>query len=120
VLNDLNTQGLLPPALLFTLVITDAEGNIIATNQNSDVDRSIPEEVVQRARLADSMVVGVPQSDQTGERELHFARRFEHEAGQFAGVIAVVVHAGYFVSGYEPSVLGQQGVLGIVGTDGIV
>ena len=51
---------------------------------------------------------------------LHFSRRLNAADGAFDGVVIVAVGAGYFVSGYDTAKLGEHGVLGIVGTDGIV
>jgi hypothetical protein len=51
---------------------------------------------------------------------LHFSRRLNGADGAFDGVVIVAVGAGYFVSGYETAKLGEHGVLGIIGTDGIV
>lgn len=39
--------------------------------------------------------------------------------GSFAGSVTASVHAGYFVSGYETALLGDKGVLGLVGSDGV-
>jgi diguanylate cyclase (GGDEF)-like protein len=51
---------------------------------------------------------------------LQFSRRLEAADGSFDGAVIVMVGAGYFVSGYDSSKLGEHGVLAIVGTDGIV
>jgi diguanylate cyclase (GGDEF)-like protein len=39
--------------------------------------------------------------------------------GDFGGIVIVAVDAAFFVSGYDASKLGERGVLGILGTDGI-
>jgi signal transduction histidine kinase/HPt (histidine-containing phosphotransfer) domain-containing protein len=54
------------------------------------------------------------------DNNLYFSRRVNAADGAFDGVVVVAVDASYFVSGYETAKLGAQGVLGIVGTDGIV
>ncbi|MGP8177017.1 MAG: putative bifunctional diguanylate cyclase/phosphodiesterase [Steroidobacteraceae bacterium] len=51
---------------------------------------------------------------------LQFSRRLNAADGAFDGVVIVAVGVSYFVSGYETAKLGEHGVLGIVGTDGIV
>jgi diguanylate cyclase (GGDEF)-like protein len=36
-----------------------------------------------------------------------------------AGAVLIAVDASYFVSGYDPSILGKEGVLALLGTDGV-
>lgn len=119
-LDELDEHGLLPPALLFTIAVLDAEGNLIATNDPGATASVVPGTILQRARATDSIVVGPPRRNrEQNEWQVGFARSFEGGGGHSGGVIAVVVHAGFFVSGYERDVLGERGVLGLVGTDGI-
>ncbi len=119
-LRDLEAKGLLPPALLFTVDVIDARGNLIATNHEAGVESIMSPDFLERARDADSLVIDSPQQDAANEEwHLHFARRFEDDNEEFAGIVSVSVHAGYFVSGYESSVLGEEGVLGLVRTDGL-
>ncbi|MDN3519415.1 EAL domain-containing protein [Aquisalimonas lutea] len=120
VLEDLGANGLLLPGLLFTVSIVDADGDVVATNGDAS-GRNVAElDFFREARQADGMAVGLPRRDaDTGEQRLHFARSSGSDGSGFPGVVMVSVHAGYFVSGYEPSLLGEQGVLGLVGTDGV-
>ncbi|MFT5643289.1 MAG: diguanylate cyclase (GGDEF)-like protein/PAS domain S-box-containing protein, partial [Janthinobacterium sp.] len=55
---------------------------------------------------------------ESSEKTLHFSRRINNPDGDFAGVVVVSVSTDYFVSGYEQSKLGAQGLLGIMGSDG--
>lgn len=119
-LEVLEAKGLLPPALLFTVDIVDARGDVVATNQEAGAESIMPRDFLERARNTDSLVIGSPHRDPADDEwHLHFARRFQDGDGKFAGMVSVSVHAGYFVSGYESSVLGEEGVLGLVRTDGL-
>jgi len=119
-LEALRSQGLLPPELLFTVSITDREGNIVASDPATEQDNVADSDYFQLARQDTGMQIGRPRHDpESGEWHLHFSRRIEENGQAFAGVVTISVHAGYFVSGYEPGVLGEQGVLGLVGTDGV-
>ncbi|MFO7971268.1 MAG: hypothetical protein R6U40_05905, partial [Desulfobacterales bacterium] len=86
---------------------------------------SIPENVAtmdffKRAKEEEDVVIGRPKRDrESDEWWLTFSRRFGEAGQKFAGIVAVSVHAGYFVSGYESDALGEHGVLGLVGTDGV-
>lgn len=119
-LSALGEQQLLPPDLLFTVRIVDSSGAVVATNAKSEDDGLPVEGLMQRARESDSLVVGQPQRDpERDEWRLHFARSIDGAGRGLAGIVTVSVHAGYFVSGYEPTSLGNRGVLGLVGTDGV-
>ncbi|WP_413770238.1 hypothetical protein, partial [Vibrio vulnificus] len=50
---------------------------------------------------------------------MRFSRRLDAADGTFSGIARVEVDAAYFVSSYDASKLGDQGVLGLLGTDGI-
>jgi diguanylate cyclase (GGDEF)-like protein len=70
-------------------------------------------------RDGDVFFIGQLPRGPTGEAKLQFSRRLSGPSGQFDGVVLVEIEADYFVSGYEPARLGQQGVLGLLGTDGV-
>ncbi len=119
-LEDLRSRGLLPPEYLFTVTIVDAHRNVVAST-HLDMTGNMPAmDYFQLSREEDGMIVGHPRRDpESGEWRLLFSRRIENAGQRYSGAVGVSVHAGYFVSGYEMEVLGELGVLGLVGTDGI-
>lgn len=119
VLDKLRTKGLLPPELVFTINITDASGNVIASTHSSTGENVSTLDFFQHAREEGGMVIGAPRRDQRADEwRLTFSRRIADSGQRFSGVVALSVHSGYFVSVYE-EVLGEHGVLGLVGTDGV-
>lgn len=118
VLEDLRSRELLPPELLFTVSVANADGDIVATTHSSAPENVATMDYFQLAREQDGMVIGLPERD-SDEWRLTFSRHLQQTEQDFAGVVAVSVHAGYFVSGYEASMMGEHGILGIVGTDGV-
>lgn len=121
VLQQLRARQLLPPDLLFTVSVTDARGNVLASTHAFAPGNVSEFDFFQDTRSEDGMVIGAPRLDhETGEWRLYFSRRLQETGRRFsAGIVVVSVHAGYFVSGYESDVMGDQGVLGLVGTDGV-
>ncbi|MFO7645414.1 MAG: hypothetical protein R6W95_13605 [Desulfosarcina sp.] len=121
ILEDLRSEELLPPEIVFTVSIIDVRGEIIdSTNRSSIPENVATMDFFKRAKEEEDVVIGQPQRDrESDEWRLTFSRRFGEAGQRFAGVVAASVHAGYFVSGYESDALGEQGVLGLVGTDGI-
>ena len=120
-LESLRTRGLLLPELLFVTSVADATGQIVASTHASRPGAVDNLDWFASQRLGDGGVaVGRPVQDADGDWKLHFSRRLEGPGGAFAGVVVVAVSASYFVSGYEPSKLGERGVLALLGTDGIL
>jgi diguanylate cyclase (GGDEF)-like protein len=120
VLQELKARALLPPDLLFVVSIADSKGDVVASTRPSAMTNVADQDYFQSQRQTDVLSVGRPrQSPGSGEWKLQFSRRLNAADGRFSGIVMVSVDAAYFVSGYESSKLGEHGVLGILGTDGV-
>jgi signal transduction histidine kinase/ActR/RegA family two-component response regulator/HPt (histidine-containing phosphotransfer) domain-containing protein len=119
-LAELRDKGLLPPDLLFGVSIANRQGTIIDSTRATRGQGVANQDYFRKQRDSDSFFVGQPARDQAADKNLYFSRRMNAADGAFDGVVVVAVDAAYFVSGYEASKLGAHGVLGIVGSDGIV
>ncbi|HKO89133.1 MAG TPA: EAL domain-containing protein [Burkholderiales bacterium] len=120
-LRDLKSRSILPHELLFAVSIVDATGRITASTRGR-AGAQVGDADYFRAHRADpqsALVVGQPPHGTAGEGQLHFTRRLQRPDGSFAGIVVVSVDAAYFVSGYESAKLGKQGLLGLLGTDGV-
>ncbi len=119
VFEELRPKALLPPALLFTVYIATADGDVIASTQPVDAMNLAGRPSFEQARALDELSVGRPQPGvNAGDWIVFFARRLDAPDGSFAGVAALSVGASYFVSGYDETRLGRHGMLGILGSDG--
>lgn len=119
-LQELKARSLLLPELLFVVSITDSKGDIVASTRPSATTNVADQVFFQSQRQEDTFSVGHPRQDSaSGEWQLQFSRRLNAADGKFSGIVIVSVDAAYFVSGYEASKLGERGVLGILGTDGV-
>jgi diguanylate cyclase (GGDEF)-like protein len=120
VLQRLKERELLPTDLLFVVSIADGNGNVVASTRPAVTVNVAEEDYFQRQRQRDELSVGRPRPGlRPGEWTLYFSRRLDAAGGAFVGVVVVSVDAAYFVSGYEASTLGEKGVLGLLGTDGV-
>ncbi len=121
VLPALRARGILPPELLFVVRIADRNGAIVESTHASETAGIANEDHFRSHRDAatDDVSIGQPPRGPTGEGRLHFSRRLNAHDGGFAGTVTVSVNAYYFVSGYEAAKLGEHGMLGIIGTDGV-
>lgn len=119
VLRKLNSRGLLLPELLFSTAIYDRNGNFLAGTGRTD-PKNIADQIYFKQQVSrDRLWIGLPQKDGDGEILLHFSRRLNGSEGAFNGIVSVSVPFSYFVSGYEKSQLGEHGIIGVLGTDGI-
>ncbi|MFL6659812.1 MAG: EAL domain-containing protein [Massilia sp.] len=118
----LNQQGLLPSGLVFVVSIADRKGMIVASNPAARFIDVSDQNYFSYHRDNDSNIPFVSQTtrdDANPEWHVHFTRRLNDAAGQFAGVVIVEVDPAYFTSGYEHSRQGDLGVLGLYGSDGV-
>ncbi len=118
-LTELKARGLLPPDLLFVVSILNANGRVVATTRPGRGPSSMSP-ALQPGLLADAIWVDEPRANEaSGEWTLQFGRALVDTDGARAGAVLLAVDASYFVSGYDPSLLGKKGVLGLLGTDGV-
>jgi diguanylate cyclase (GGDEF)-like protein/PAS domain S-box-containing protein len=121
ILTELNDKSLLPPALVFTVAITDRSGEVVASTR-ADAWESVGRQQffqVHRERDSDMPFVSPPvQGVDKEEWCIKFTRRLNAADGSFDGIVMVSVDPAYFTSGYERSRLGDQGLLGLLAADG--
>jgi diguanylate cyclase (GGDEF)-like protein/PAS domain S-box-containing protein len=118
-LADLKQRGLLPPDLVFTVSLADESGRVVASTRPRASESIAGRDYFEAQRTGDVFAVGRPDRPASGEQPLHFSRRLDRLDGRFGGVVVVSAPAAYFASGYESAKLGNHGVLGILGSDGI-
>ncbi|WP_448632494.1 MULTISPECIES: putative bifunctional diguanylate cyclase/phosphodiesterase [Pseudomonas fluorescens group] len=119
-LTGLRERALLPPALLFDVSVVDADAQLVASTRANDTSHGNDPQELRTLPHNDTLLVSRPWKDpRTGEWRLRFSRRLDGPQGTLSGMARVEVDAAYFVSSYDPSKLGVQGVLGLLGTDGV-
>jgi diguanylate cyclase (GGDEF)-like protein/PAS domain S-box-containing protein len=121
-LPDLSAKGLLPSGLVFVVSIAGRDGSIVASNPPAPHINVAGEPYFEYHRNADTDTPFVSQMLRDAanpEWHLHFSRRINDAAGRFAGIAIVEADPAYFTSGYERSRLGERGVLGMFGSDGV-
>jgi diguanylate cyclase (GGDEF)-like protein len=118
-LADLKNKGLLPPDLLFVVSIADHDGAIVESTRPIATPQVIDQDTWRKIRNSDDLIIGRLPRGPTGEGKLYFSRRLNAPDGTFAGSVTVAIDASYFVSGYDSARLGDHGVLGLLGADGV-
>ncbi len=120
VLLKLKARALLPPTLVFTVSVVDDKGDVVASTRPLPKLNVADWDSFQSQRLTDTFSVSQPrQNPESGAWELQFSRRLVAANGEFSGIAMVTVDAAYFVSSYDYAELGEHGMLGILGTDGM-
>ena len=118
-LSDLKARSLLPPDLLFVVSVVDTNGAVVASTRPAEAS-SVSEPGFLQALHSNTLWIDRPRKDRaSGEWTLQFGRGLNAANGTLVGAVLVAVDASYFVSGYDPSDLGNKGVLGLLGTDGV-
>jgi diguanylate cyclase (GGDEF)-like protein len=118
-LADLDARTLLPPELLFVVSIVDTHGVVMASSRSAEAPSAIEPGFQQELRSGTLWIDPPRKAKPSGEWTLQFGRALNAADGSLAGAVLVAVDASYFVSGYDPSVLGHEGLLGLLGTDGV-
>jgi len=118
-LTELRARGLLPPDLLFAINVVGKDGQVLASTRSTPTHPEARLDI-QQGPTGDALWVDIPRRiGNTGEWTLRFGRALLDADGTVTGAVILAVDASYFVSGYEPSLLGKQGVLALLGTDGV-
>jgi len=119
-LDALKAKGLLLPDLIFIVSITDPQGRVVASTRPPEAHDVGAEAFFRQQRRGDGVAISAPLPSRTaGESDLYFSRPLRNWDGSFAGVVMVSVAGSYFTSGYEPSRLGERGVLAMLGSDSV-
>ena len=107
-LSDLNARGLLPPELLFVVSIVNTDGVVLASTRATETP-TVTEPGLRQGLGSDTLWIDQPRrAGPSGEWTLQFGRALSAADGSLAGTVLVAVDASYFVSGYDPSVLGHK------------
>lgn len=118
-LAELRDKGLLPPDLLFVVSIADRDGAVVDSTRPAAGQNVASQDYFRKQRDDDGFFIEQLARGATADAKLHFSRRLNTPDGGFDGAVIVAVDVDYFVSGYEAAELGEHGVLGLLGTDGV-
>jgi diguanylate cyclase (GGDEF)-like protein len=118
-LTELRARGLLPPELLFVIDILNTDGTVVASTRPANV-RPDARPGLPPGLVGDGLWIDQPSKDDSpDEWKLRFGYALTDNDGIQTGAVSLTVDASYFVSGYDPAILGTNGVLALLGTDGV-
>ena len=117
------TQGGTVDASLFTFIgVVDEHGKLVAGSSDFQPvylgDREYF--TFHRQRDTKQMFIGKPVLGRvTGKWSFHMTRRINKPDGSFGGVVYAAIDPEYFTEFYQKADLGEQGLVTLVGLDGI-
>lgn len=116
----LDQRGLLPPAFLFTVALLTPNGDLLASTRSSDETADYRNLLLAPQPSYQLQVAPSRLHVPSGRWEVTFSQRIEAADGSFAGTAIIAVDSAFFVAGYETAKMGARGMLGLVGTDGLI
>ncbi len=118
-LTTLKERRLLPPSMLFTISIYDAQGRPVSSTSAVPLPPISGLQYFEEHRATHSPIPIVQRIDVGPEEaRLLFSRRLNDKDGRFMGVAQISVDPAYFTSGYEATRLGAKGVLALLNEKG--
>jgi diguanylate cyclase (GGDEF)-like protein len=123
-LDTLQDIGLFPPDAQVNVSITDRHGNILTSTLPGGTNIQVADRPffqMQQTASQDSLYIGPPiKSRATDILVVHFSRRLIDVNGDFDGIVFLSIGQGFFTANYDPTILGRDGFLGLLGTDGVI
>ncbi len=122
-LRSLVRRNLVPVGGPFRISVNNAAGYTIATTDAGGMPINVADRPFFRLHaMRDTGVLDISQvmpSRRTGEPEIKLSRRLNGAGGRFAGIVTISVGAAYFANFYSEPRLGRQGMVAVLGMDGI-
>jgi diguanylate cyclase (GGDEF)-like protein/PAS domain S-box-containing protein len=116
-------EGIIDERLFSILSITDEHGNIVLSSQPAAQASYADREFFRAHQLRrdrDALYISVPVLGRVSKTwQVPISRPLYRKDGSFAGVVVLSVDPGYFTRFYQKADIGAQGVVMLVGLDGI-
>jgi diguanylate cyclase (GGDEF)-like protein len=123
-LEELVKAGLFPSSTLLRVLIVDRSGQLISATIPILRAMALDDRdyfIHHKQHASNALKVSLPTRGRLNDRSIiQFSRRLNAADGSFDGVVVVSADVSYFLSFYERSTLGENGLLAMVGEDGIV
>ncbi|MES3008519.1 MAG: EAL domain-containing protein [Pseudomonadota bacterium] len=124
ILSELSARGLLPPDVLFIITVFAADGSVLVSTRPPGTVPALDIETLQSLPGSDALLVSQPRFDADNQQWwldfsiVQFSSVDAANELSVSGAVTVSADAEYFVSGYDPDQLGEQGLLAVFGNDG--
>ncbi|MBD3649539.1 MAG: response regulator [Pseudomonadales bacterium] len=119
---DLERRNLLPPQLIFSVSILDRNGKLLQTTDLEPLETGLAPSDLEKIRVdPDSLFISTPRRDLANkEWKIVFGHGlFKVPGAEPDGYAVITANASYLVSAYDDDALGENGLIGILGRDGI-
>lgn len=118
-LTQLQAQNLLLPKLLFTTRLIDRQGHVLASSRPDRQDDSVsPDLLLDHASSSGPRVSKPYQPAHGGEAVIDISRTVDNR--EDAEIIVITMPSSYLVSDHDTERFGKNGVLAVIGRDGVM
>ena len=120
-LEEMAMAGMFTDSAFIAVSIIDSHG-VLRSSAKPMVDMVLPGGTdyftFHKNNNSSALRIGVPSGNHDpSQGVVQFTRRLDTDDDEFAGVVVLTVDANYFTSFYSASILGQQGLLALLGED---
>ena len=115
-------NGIIEDKLFVTITVSDERGDLLLSSQPFKPTNVADREHFKVHAQEDSgrLIIGRPVLTRiTGTWSIPMSRRINKPDGSFGGMVSALVDPRYFTDFYQQTDLGQQGLVNLVGLDGI-
>ncbi len=113
---------LIPADKAIQISVIDSAGDVIAGDHSLAATSNVADRAFfRRQKGSESGVLEISQlltNPRSGRTEIRMSRRLNFGDGTFAGVVVLAVEPAHFADFYDPTQLGQHGMIGVLGLDG--
>ena len=118
-LAELHAQKLLLPKLLFVTRLVDRRGHVLASSRTEGESDSVSAELLAHHASSSELFVSKPyQPAGGGEAVMDISRRVDE--GDDSEIVVITMPISYLVSDHDVQRFGNEGVLAVIGQDGVV
>jgi diguanylate cyclase (GGDEF)-like protein len=126
-LEQLKYKGIFPSSKPFNVSITDRNGQRLTSTYDPSYDAlnvSMENQasfLVHQSSVADDLYISPPIIERvSGNEVIQFSRRLSDQHGNFDGIVFISVQTNYFIASYDEKVIGQHGLIGMMGNDKVM
>jgi diguanylate cyclase len=120
-LEKLKDEGLFPSPSLYYVTLVDRDGMPVSSTAPDFLRIPLADReffLAQRDATADLLTITPPLFGPIAQHNvLQVSRRLADADGVFGGIVLVSVAIEFFTENYDPTILGQQGLLGMISDD---
>ncbi|QAU35455.1 EAL domain-containing protein [Janthinobacterium sp. 17J80-10] len=123
-LEDLKKDGLFTATAFLAVSVIDRDGRTVTSTAPIRNDENYADSAFfhfHHGNISTALRISKPDAGRAPSPSvIHFTRRLDTADDSFDGVVLVAVEPAYFLSFYDPAILGENGLLAVIGDDQVL